>query len=164
MHRCKIIHRDIKPENLVLDSQGYLRITDLGISREYRQNNSNDTSGTPGYMAPEVMNRKEHSFGVDYFALGVIAYEFMLGRRPYLGKDRKEIKENMLSKQAQVRIDELPYKWSPHAIDFINRVLPFSFSCCSEIPRLDWAPTASKKSKPTPGWQIWSGNGYNKKK
>lgn len=164
MHRCKIIHRDIKPENLVLDSQGYLRITDLGISREYRQNNSNDTSGTPGYMAPEVMNRKEHSYGVDYFALGVIAYEFMLGRRPYLGKDRKEIKENMLSKQAQVRIDELPYKWSPHAIDFINRVLPFPFSCCSGIPRRDWAPTASKKSKPTPGWQICSGSGYNKKK
>lgn len=122
MHRNKIIHRDIKPENLVLDSQGYLRITDLGISREFRQNNSNDTSGTPGYMAPEVMSRKEHSYAVDYFALGVIAYEFMLGRRPYLGKDRKEIKENMLSKQAQVRIDELPYKWSPHAIDFINRV------------------------------------------
>lgn len=51
------------------------------------------------------MNRKEHTFAVDYFALGVIGYEFMLGRRPYLGKDRKEIKENMLSKQAQVRID-----------------------------------------------------------
>jgi serine/threonine protein kinase len=58
MHKNKIIHRDIKPENLVLDSQGYLRITDLGISREFRQNNSQDTSGTPGYMAPEVMCRK----------------------------------------------------------------------------------------------------------
>jgi serine/threonine protein kinase len=56
-------------------------------------------------MAPEVMCRKDHSFTVDYFALGVIAYEFMLGRRPYLGKDRREIKENMLAKQAQVRID-----------------------------------------------------------
>ena len=52
LHKNKIIHRDIKPENLVLDSQGYLRITDLGISREFKQNNSNDTSGTPGYMAP----------------------------------------------------------------------------------------------------------------
>jgi serine/threonine protein kinase len=52
MHKNKIIHRDIKPENLVLDSQGYLRVTDLGISREFRQNNSQDTSGTPGYMAP----------------------------------------------------------------------------------------------------------------
>jgi len=58
MHKNKIIHRDIKPENLVLDSHGYIRITDMGISREYRQNNANDTSGTPGYMAPEVMCRK----------------------------------------------------------------------------------------------------------
>lgn len=76
------------------------------------------------------MCRKDHSFTVDYFALGVIAYEFMLGRRPYLGKDRREIKENMLAKQAQARIDELPYKWSPHAIDFINRVCLSSLSYC----------------------------------
>lgn len=45
-----IIHRDIKPENLVLDSRGYIRITDLGIARSYKPNNSCDTSGTPGYM------------------------------------------------------------------------------------------------------------------
>jgi len=43
LHRKKIIHRDIKPENLVLDEKGYLRITDLGIAREYRVENSSDT-------------------------------------------------------------------------------------------------------------------------
>jgi serine/threonine protein kinase len=47
-----IIHRDIKPENLVFDDMGYLRITDLGIARIMKPNNSSDTSGTPGYMAP----------------------------------------------------------------------------------------------------------------
>ena len=52
MHRHKIIHRDLKPENLVFDSQGFLRLTDLGISREVREDNHQDTSGTPGYMAP----------------------------------------------------------------------------------------------------------------
>lgn len=163
MHRNKIIHRDIKPENLVLDSHGYLRITDLGISREFRQNNSNDTSGTPGYMAPEVMNRKEHSFGVDFFALGVIAYEFMLGRRPYLGKDRREIKENMLSKQAQVRIDELPFKWSPHALDFINRVLPSLLSCFCVTLKPVWVSTASKKCATIRGWQTSNGSESSKR-
>lgn len=92
------------------------------------------------------MNRKDHSFGVDYFALGVIAYEFMLGRRPYLGKDRKEIKENMLAKQAQVRIDELPYKWSPNAIDFINRVMITLCSFCREILKHVLAHQESRRS------------------
>ncbi len=52
LHLNNIIHRDIKPENLVFDDKGYLRITDLGIARAVKPNNSADTSGTPGYMAP----------------------------------------------------------------------------------------------------------------
>jgi serine/threonine protein kinase len=45
--------------------------------------NSNDTSGTPGYMAPEVMCRQNHGVAVDYFGLGILLYEFMIGKRPY---------------------------------------------------------------------------------
>ena len=93
LHKNNIIHRDIKPENLVLDRKGYMRITDLGIARIKREENSQDTSGTPGYMAPEVMCRQNHSFEVDYFAMGVIVYEFMLGKRPYYGRSRKEIRD-----------------------------------------------------------------------
>jgi serine/threonine protein kinase len=44
-------------------------------------------------MAPEVMCRQPHTYAVDYFAVGVLAYEFMLGRRPYLGRSRKEIRD-----------------------------------------------------------------------
>jgi len=50
IHIKNIIHRDIKPENLVFDEDGYLRITDFGIARVWRPENSQDTSGTPGYM------------------------------------------------------------------------------------------------------------------
>lgn len=57
LHGKKILHRDIKPENLVFDENGYMRITDLGIARVWNAENSKDTSGTPGYMAPEVMCR-----------------------------------------------------------------------------------------------------------
>lgn len=70
-----------------MDSRGYIRITDLGIARIFKPNNSCDTSGTPGYMcknmnnsAPEVICRMNHSFVSDYFALGVIAYELMTGK------------------------------------------------------------------------------------
>ena len=80
LHANKIIHRDLKPENLVLDKRGYIKVTDLGIAKVKREENSSDTSGTPGYMAPEVMCRMNHSYEVDFFALGVILYEFMLGK------------------------------------------------------------------------------------
>lgn len=80
LHSNGIIHRDIKPENLVFDENGYLHLTDLGIARVWRPENSNDTSGTPGYMAPEVMCRQNHGVAADYFAVGVIAYELMMGR------------------------------------------------------------------------------------
>jgi serine/threonine protein kinase len=50
LHKENIIHRDLKPENLVLDDRGYIKLTDMGIARSNNKNNSNDTSGTPGYM------------------------------------------------------------------------------------------------------------------
>ena len=54
IHMKNIIHKDIKPENLVFDSKGYLHVTDFGISRVWRSNNCNETSGTPGYMGKLV--------------------------------------------------------------------------------------------------------------
>ena len=123
IHSNNVIHRDIKPENLVLDEKGYVRITDFGIAKENMEDNSSETSGTPGYMAPEVMKARNHSFAVDFFALGVIGYEFMLGKRPYYGKNRKEIKEQMLAKQALITEDILPHEWSSESMDFINSLL-----------------------------------------
>lgn len=79
IHSKGIIHRDLKPENLVFEENGYLRITDFGVARKKKESNSEETSGTPGYMAPEVICRMNHSFEADFFALGVIVYEMMLG-------------------------------------------------------------------------------------
>jgi len=78
-HNNSIVHRDIKPENLVFDSNGYIRVTDFGIARVWNPENKKDTSGTPGYMAPEVMWRQNHGVAVDYFALGVIVFELIFG-------------------------------------------------------------------------------------
>jgi serine/threonine protein kinase len=55
-------------------------LTDFGIAKFYQKENSSETSGTPGYMAPEVMCAQNHTLAVDYFALGVIGYEFMIGK------------------------------------------------------------------------------------
>ena len=123
LHLNSVIHRDIKPENLVLDSKGYVRITDFGIARLAKGENSEDTSGTPGYMAPEVLCKKTHGVAVDYFGLGVIVYEFMMGHRPYNGRNRREIKEAVLAKQIQLRKTEIPEGWSLEAADFVNKLL-----------------------------------------
>ena len=122
-HINNIIHRDIKPENLVLDRKGYVKITDFGIAKKFEKDNGKETSGTPGYMAPEVMNGSNHGFAVDYFALGVIGYEFMKGIRPYIGKNRKEIKEKIMSKQVRIKKDEIPKGWSIESADCINRLI-----------------------------------------
>jgi serine/threonine protein kinase len=111
---------------VVLNNIGYLRITDFGVAKYNQKENSSETSGTPGYMAPEVMCAQNHSYPVDYFAVGVIAYEFMLGVRPYLGKSRKEIKELILSKQVQVKATDIPYEWSEESADFINKVVYYN--------------------------------------
>ncbi|CAD8209176.1 unnamed protein product [Paramecium octaurelia] len=123
LHQHGIIHRDLKPENLVLEEDGYMRLTDLGIARINKGNNAGDTSGTPGYMAPEVMCRMDHSIVADYYALGVITYELMLGRRPYNGRTRQDIREQILAKQVQVRREEMPNYWSESAMDFVNTLI-----------------------------------------
>jgi len=80
IHKNGIIHRDIKHENIILQDNGYLKITDFGIARIWNPNNHAETSGTPGYMAPEVICKKNHGIGVDYYALGIICYECMMSR------------------------------------------------------------------------------------
>ena len=123
IHSNNVIHRDIKPENLVLDDKGYVRITDFGIAKENMLDNSSETSGTPGYMSPEVMNGENHSFPVDYFAVGIIGYEFLMGKRPYNGKNRNEIKEKMLKENVIISDDKIKKGWSIEAAEFINQLL-----------------------------------------
>ena len=159
IHSQKIIHRDIKPENLVLDSKGYASITDFGVAKINEADNSSETSGTPGYMAPEVILIQNHSYPCDFFALGVIGYEFMKGYRPYLGRSRKEIKELILAKQAKIRKEELPEEWTPLAAEFINALLQrkpskrLGYKNIEEIKKhpwmkdIDWDLLAKKKLK-----------------
>jgi serine/threonine protein kinase len=60
---------------------------------------------------------------VDYYAVGVMVYEFMKGKRPYLGRNRKEIRDQILSRQAQIKRNEIPEDWSPTAASFANDLI-----------------------------------------
>ena len=144
LHSNRIIHRDIKPENLVLDYKGNIKITDFGIARFEQMNNTKDTSGTPGYTSPEVMCGLQHTISVDYFALGVIAFEFMFGKRPYIGNSRKEIKENIMAKQVRIKFEDCPKNWSIYSVDFINKLLMrkpkkrLGYNGCKEVKNHPW--------------------------
>jgi serine/threonine protein kinase len=70
-------------------------------------------------MAPEVLEGHQHSYTVDYYALGIMGYEFMIGRRPYKGSKKSEIKEQMLKKSAQISYRNIPHDWSVDAVIFL---------------------------------------------
>ena len=123
IHSEKILHRDIKPENLVFDNNGYLRITDFGIAKKYIVNNKKDTSGTVGYLAPEVLCNENHNYSIDYYAVGIIAFELAFGHRPYLGKTKHEVKQLILTKQAHLDFEDLPDGYQNEAADFINKLI-----------------------------------------
>jgi serine/threonine protein kinase len=123
IHINNIIHRDIKPENILIDDKGYLAITDFGIARFKKDQNFNEKSGTPGYMAPEVLFAKNHGFSVDFYALGVIGYELIFGRRPYMNIQRKALQQEILTKETQINEKELPKGYSLNCMHFINGMI-----------------------------------------
>ena len=124
IHSMGVIHRDLKPENIVVDFQGYLKVTDFGIARLIRADNSSETSGTAGYISPEVLCHQTHGPSADVFALGVICFELLFGFRPYDASSRKEMRTQVLAKQAKIDIKTLDRsRMSEAGVDFINKCL-----------------------------------------
>ncbi|XP_070685506.1 rhodopsin kinase GRK1 [Pempheris klunzingeri] len=99
LHQKRIIYRDLKPENVLLDNQGNVRISDLGLAVELAddQFKIKGYAGTPGFMAPELLKGEEYDYSADYFTLGVTLYEFMAAKGPF--RTRGEKVENKVVKK-----------------------------------------------------------------
>ena len=160
LHNNKIIHRDLKPENILFDKNGYIHLADFGIAKLLNNEPEEKlihVSGTPGYMAPETIFKENHSYTSDFFSLGIIIYEMIFKKRPFIGKNRQEIKEKMA--KTQIKIKEIPKGWSADVIDFINKLLiknpnerlgskGFSeLKCHPWLKLYDWKSTYLKKEK-----------------
>lgn len=89
LHRKHVIHRDIKPENLLLGTHGELKISDFGWSVHAPTSRRSTFCGTLDYLAPEMVEGRDHSSHVDLWSLGVLCYEFLVGKPPFevLDKD-----------------------------------------------------------------------------
>lgn len=82
MHNMNIIYRDLKPENLVMDKTGYIKVTDFGFAKVVPKK-TYTLCGTPDYLAPEIVTGQGHGKGVDWWCLGVLAYELLSSFPPF---------------------------------------------------------------------------------
>lgn len=96
LHKTKTVHRNIKPENIYIGSDGYIKIGDFTFTKIIDEDVTYTVCGTPNYMAPELILHKGHSYGVDWWAIGVLLYELLIGIDPFADEDVMKIYENIL--------------------------------------------------------------------
>jgi len=98
LHNKKILYRDLKPENILMDVDGHIKLTDFGLCKIglEKEEITNSYCGTPKYMAPEVVTRNGHSYGVDFYTLGALLHELVCGLPPFYSRDPEEMMANII--------------------------------------------------------------------
>lgn len=92
IHSKNIIHHDIKPENILISQNGEVKLTDFSLAVQKKKDyiSSKKISGSPSYVAPEIIQYKEYDERVDIYSLGITAYELLARQLPYSGKTAQE--------------------------------------------------------------------------
>jgi len=101
LHESKILYRDLKPENVILDQDGYLKLADFGLAKMLSEEVANSFCGTPEYLckpscwsndiAPEMIKGTGHDHTLDWWALGVLIYEMVIGIPPFYNQNKHKM-------------------------------------------------------------------------
>ncbi|XP_043674736.1 microtubule-associated serine/threonine-protein kinase 3 isoform X5 [Vespula pensylvanica] len=139
LHSYGIVHRDLKPDNLLITALGHIKLTDFGLSkmglmslatnlyegyidRDTRQFSDKQVFGTPEYIAPEVILRQGYGKPVDWWSMGIILYEFLIGCVPFFGETPEELFAHTVNDDIEWP-DEDDWLVHPEAKDIITVLL-----------------------------------------
>lgn len=154
MHTRDIVYRDLKPENLILNTDGYLKITDFGFAKVIR-GKTFTLCGTPDYIAPEILTGRGHDKGVDWWTLGVFIYEMLSSISPFFDTEPLVMYRRIVKGKYKT-----PRFFSQDATDIIQSLL-----CRRPAKRLGVAEGGVQNIKKHPwfkefDWKIMSQNRY----
>uniref|UniRef100_A0A8C7ML83 protein kinase C n=1 Tax=Oncorhynchus kisutch TaxID=8019 RepID=A0A8C7ML83_ONCKI len=120
LHEHEIVYRDLKLDNLLLDTEGYVKIADFGLCKEgmgFRDRTST-FCGTPEFLAPEVLTETSYTRAVDWWGLGVLIFEMLVGESPFPGDDEEEVFDSIVNDEVRY-----PRFLSTEAISVMRRLL-----------------------------------------
>jgi serine/threonine protein kinase len=95
LHGKNIVYRDLKPENVLINTNGYLKLTDFGFAKII-DGKTYTLCGTPEYLAPEIILNKGHAKPVDWWTLGILLYEMLVGIDPFNDDDPMMIYQKII--------------------------------------------------------------------
>jgi serine/threonine protein kinase len=105
LHGLGIIYRDLKPENILLDSEGHIKLSDFGLSKNSFdvEDKTYSFCGTPEYLAPEIIQSGGYNQAVDYWSYGILIYEMLAGCPPFTTKNREQLYKDILNKPVKMK-------------------------------------------------------------